>query len=152
MILMNNKCADKVEIFRSTIPSKNKIPEFLINNNFIGIYTTDCNNTEHKGLKLDTYTHITSPIRRIVDILNMIKLIGTLNNANDFYNKWITRIDYINETNRNIKKLQSQCELLHLFTTNPSILDKVAKQKIYFFGRNFFFKKSFSYNLQRISL
>jgi hypothetical protein len=48
-----------------------------------------------------------------------------LTSADEFYNKWITRIDYINETNRNIKKLQSQCELLHLFTTNPSILDKI---------------------------
>jgi hypothetical protein len=124
MILMNNKCANKIGIFRSTIPSKNKIPEFLASNNFIGRYTTDNNNTEHKGLNLDIYTHITSPIRRIVDILNMIKIMN-LTSADEFYNKWITRIDYINETNRNIKNLQSKCELLHLFTTNPSILDKI---------------------------
>jgi exoribonuclease R len=129
MILMNNKCAEylqtnKIGIFRSTISTKNKIPEFLISNNFIGRYTTDYTDTEHKCLNLDTYTHITSPIRRIVDILNMIKIMN-LTSADEFYNKWIDRIDYINETNRNIKKIQSQCELLHLFTTNPSILDKI---------------------------
>jgi exoribonuclease R len=129
MILMNNKCAEylqtnKIGIFRSTIPTKNKMPEFLISNNFIGRYTSDYTDTEHKCLNLDTYTHITSPIRRIVDILNMIKLMNLVS-ADEFYNKWITRIDYINEINRNIKKLQSQCELLHLFTTNPSILDKI---------------------------
>ena len=54
----------------------------------------------------------------------MIKLMNLVS-ADEFYNKWINRIDYINETNRNIKKIQSQCELLHLFTTNPSILDKI---------------------------
>ena len=33
--------------------------------------------------------------------------------------------NYNNTQNYKIKKLQSQCELLHLFTTNPSILDKI---------------------------
>ena len=71
---------------------------------------------------MDAYIHITSPIRRLVDLLNIIQLQKNLNmillgnETNIFYNKWITKIEYINTTMRNIRKIQNECNLLAMCT------------------------------------
>ena len=92
--------------------------------------------TRHEILDLDAYVHITSPIRRIADILNMIKmqqllrthqLIGIdqlTEEADTFYNKWINDIDYINSTTRAIRRVQNECSLLDLCTNNPDVMTK----------------------------
>jgi hypothetical protein len=41
-----------------------------------------------------------------------------------FYNKWINELDYINVTMRAIRKVQNDCNLLHLCNNDPNILDK----------------------------
>jgi len=66
------------------------------------------------------YLHITSPIRRLIDILNLYQLttnlgLFTFTSASPFYDKWICQIDYINLCFKNIKKVQNQCALLSLF-------------------------------------
>ena len=74
---------------------------------------------KHDSLNLDSYVHITSPIRRLIDILNMFKLQNILNipdytnNANEFYEKWFENINYIDKTFKSIKKIQKNCLLLH---------------------------------------
>jgi exoribonuclease R len=79
---------------------------------------------------MDAYIHITSPIRRLVDLLNMIKfqtVIGINNlseNANKFYEKWLNEIDYINTTMRSIRKVQCDCTLLDLCHNNPEVMQK----------------------------
>lgn len=131
MILMNNHCANLLlnlncGIFRSTIENNN-LPLYLKNllllYNYSGIYTIDYENTCHKSLKLDAYIHITSPIRRIVDMLNMICFTKEIlsNDALIFYNNWFSKIDYINETTKKIKRLQNNCELL-VKTINNDII------------------------------
>jgi exoribonuclease R len=92
--------------------------------------------TRHEILDLDAYVHITSPIRRIADVLNMIKmqqllrthqLIGIdqlTEEADTFYNKWINDIDYINSTTRAIRRVQNECSLLDLCTNNPDVMTK----------------------------
>ena len=76
----------------------------------------------HDSLNIDAYIHITSPIRRLVDLLNIIQLQKNLNmillgnETNIFYNKWITKIEYINTTMRNIRKIQNECNLLAMCT------------------------------------
>lgn len=99
--------------------------------------------TRHEILDLDAYVHITSPIRRIADVLNMIKiqqllrthqLIGIdqpqividqlTEEADTFYNKWIKDIDYINSTTRAIRRVQNECSLLDLCTNNPDVMTK----------------------------
>ena len=78
---------------------------------------------------MDAYIHITSPIRRLVDLLNMIKLqqvlgIATLSEgALDFYTSWSGKIDYINVTMRAIRRVQNDCALLDTSAKNLSILD-----------------------------
>lgn len=86
--------------------------------------------TRHDALNIDAYIHITSPIRRLVDLLNIIQLQNNLNmielksETNIFYNKWITKIEYINTTMRNIRKVQNECNLLTICVTNENICDK----------------------------
>lgn len=147
MILMNYHTATelikhKTGIFRSTIiKRKIVIPETLpedvgkfirIWNSASGQYIdgTEIIDTRHELLDVDAYVHITSPIRRLVDLLNMIKLqqetklINLSDNANNFYNNWLNELDYINTTMRSIRKVQCDCSLLDICNNNPQILEK----------------------------
>lgn len=131
MIFMNNYCAKDLckyrnGIFRSVINSEQlNLPNDLPNDvyKFIGFwnnssaqYTTTC--IRHDSLNMDEYIHITSPIRRIVDLLNMIKfqqnhsLLTLSPSASEFYDKWINKLAYINDTMKSIRKVQNVCDLL----------------------------------------
>jgi hypothetical protein len=155
MILMNYFSAKellkaKVGIFRSTVV-KNKsdvnllfpdsLPEEVgkfikIWNSTYGQYIDislfndkDPSFYKHELLDMDAYIHITSPIRRLVDLLNMIKLQQVLNiatlseSASEFFMAWIQKIDYINVTMRAIRRVQNDCTLLDTSAKNLSILD-----------------------------
>jgi len=71
---------------------------------------------------LETYVHITSPIRRLVDCINMLELQrGTFINsieASKFLEKWLTKIPYINQQTKAIRRLQNEVELLHMYAKN----------------------------------
>ena len=147
MILMNYHCAKelirhKTGIFRSTIMNReftvpDCIPEEV--SKFIKIWNSSAGqyidgseivDTRHEMLDMDAYIHITSPIRRLVDLLNMIKfqqttgLIQLSNNVEKFYTKWLGDIDYINVTMRSIRKVQCDCSLLDLCHNKPTIMEK----------------------------
>jgi exoribonuclease R len=156
MIFMNYNCAKELlkhnnGIFRSTIINTNntneKPDELLVPDNvsqfiknwnsvcgqYVDIHSiTDTNIApliRHDTLEMDAYVHITSPIRRLVDLLNIIKfqsnysLITLSPHATKFYNKWIEQIDYINVTMRSIRKIQNDCSLLDMCFNNPKTLD-----------------------------
>ena len=88
----------------------------------------------HEILELDSYIHITSPIRRLVDLLNIIILQKSLNignfgeGSNKFLSYWISdeKMSYINKTMRSIRKVQNKCELLRI-----CVEDNLEKKKIY---------------------
>lgn len=151
MIFMNFHCAknmieNKNGVFRSTIIQKkielpDSIPEGVTK--FIKIWNSGAcgqyiNGVEleqnievrHELLELDAYIHITSPIRRLVDLLNIIqlqenkKIITLSKNATQFYKKWIDDLEYINVTMRSIRKVQIDCSLLDLCYNNPEVLTK----------------------------
>ena len=147
MILMNYNCAkelikQKTGIFRSTIIKKefyvpDKIPEEV--SKFIKIWNSTSGqyidgseivDTRHEILDMDAYIHITSPIRRLVDLLNIIKfqqitgMVTMSENTEKFYNKWLGDLDYINTTMRSIRKVQCDCSLLDLCNNDPSIMEK----------------------------
>ena len=149
MILMNYNCATemikyKAGIFRSTIIKKefsvpDNIPEDVgkfikIWNSSSGQYINgeELNSKEirHEMLELDAYIHITSPIRRLVDLLNIIKfqqntgIIQLSENANKFYDKWLGDLEYINTTMRSIRRIQVDCTLLDLCANNIDIMEK----------------------------
>ena len=149
MILMNYNCATemikhKAGIFRSTIIKKefsvpDNIPEDV--SKFIKIWNSssgqyingeelDTKQIRHEMLELDAYIHITSPIRRLVDLLNIIKfqqntgIIQLSENSNNFYNKWLGNLEYINTTMRSIRRVQVDCTLLDLCANNQDIMEK----------------------------
>lgn len=149
MILMNYNCATemikhKEGIFRSTIIKKecdvpDNIPEDVgkfikIWNSSSGQYINgqeiDTKQIRHELLEFDAYIHITSPIRRLVDLLNIIKfqqntgIIQLSENSNKFYNKWIDNLEYINTTMRSIRKVQVDCSLLDLCANSQDIMAK----------------------------
>jgi len=147
MIFMNYHTAKelikhKTGIFRSTIikrefPVPDKIPEEV--GKFIKIWNSSSGqyidgseivDTRHEILDMDAYIHITSPIRRLVDLLNIIKfqqisgIIQLSENVDKFYNKWLGDLDYINITMRSIRKVQCDCTLLDLCHNNPEVMEK----------------------------
>ena len=164
MIVMNYESSKKmiehnVGIFRATSSSEKSTQEEIIEppgeiKNFIkgwkyemsGYY---CDNKERKGHALianglSSYTHITSPIRRIVDLINLIELQRELGlfssiSATIFAQTWLEKIDYINHSSKAIKKVQQNCLLLHTLT-NVTQKDLVYKgyvlEKIYLFCKN----------------
>ncbi len=146
MMLMNYECALNMSsqkengIYRATIIKNNvQIPNvlpddvysFLHNwNNYSGLYVHKVSSA-HELLELGSYIHITSPIRRLVDLLNTIafqknnNMIKVSEQAEKFYNKWTTveKMDMINTSMRAIRKVQCDCELLRECVNDPKIVD-----------------------------
>lgn len=136
MIMMNFSVSrrlidNKDGIFRTAFMNKDlNLPEGLDEGtkNFItawnsqaGEYVLCKNKQHHEWLKLDTYCHITSPIRRLVDLLNSIiyqnkfGLAGLSFEAIMFVNKWKDKLEYVNTCMKHIRKVQNECSLLSLF-------------------------------------
>ena len=147
MIWMNHECAKKMVehedgIYRTlqlkdTIEIPDNLPleirKFIkIWNCAGGQYTNFKDRRSHDLIShgIENYIHITSPIRRLVDLLNMLKIQQSLNliqfesDANAFYKKWALKLDYINTTMRAIRKVQCDCSLLNLCFTEPQLLDE----------------------------
>lgn len=147
MILMNYHCAkvliqNRTGVFRSTIMKRDfvvpdSVPEeaskfIKIWNSVAGQYIdgSEITDTRHEVLDVDAYIHITSPIRRLVDLMNMIKIqsvtgiIRLSDKSVDFYNKWLKDMDYINVTMRSIRKVQCDCTLLDLCHNSPEVMEK----------------------------
>jgi exoribonuclease R len=154
MVLMNYTCAKemllkKVGIFRSALIKKDghlvntelghvevpdEVSQFIkIWNSTAGQYIDISSDSEvsisHDLLDLDAYIHITSPIRRLVDLLNIIKfqqafgLHKLSDSATIFYDSWLRELEYINTTMRAIRKVQIDCNLLNLCFNSPDILE-----------------------------
>jgi hypothetical protein len=85
----------------------------------------------HDVMKLAHYTHMTSPIRRLVDLLNQLAFLSHLNTlstpAQQFLEQWIRKLPYINTATRSIRKIQTDCEVLHRCSTDPSLLQTQHK-------------------------
>ena len=158
MILMNNYCAKRLTsmnrgVFRVTKPTNQKTTSIIPAlpptevNKFIEIWQSVCgqyvdlskskmgDNLTHSVLNLEEYVHITSPIRRIVDLLNMIMIQdmeddmrdnkegGTFSEeARGFVDNWLTQLDYINTTMRSIRKVQTDCDFLSLCVKDGTTL------------------------------
>jgi exoribonuclease R len=138
MILMNYECsklllAKQRGIFRSATKKEDTITD-------CAIVPPDCKYLvqsvagEYCGVRvvkphelmassgLPSYVHITSPIRRLVDCLNMLELQRDIFmpsiDAHQFLKKWLDKIPFINEKNKAIRKLQNEVTLLQLYQKN----------------------------------
>ena len=79
----------------------------------------------HPQLGLDAYVHITSPIRRLVDILNQIlfqKDVST--GCQTFFDKWFDQLDQINRATKDIRRVQMDCDLLALCISDSNLVNR----------------------------
>ena len=145
MILMNYYCAKellsaKTGIFRSSYVTRDvAVPDSVpadvgkfikIFNSSRSQYVSCSSDTSHHMLNLEAYIHMTSPIRRLVDLLNMIEfqrikgLAVLSDEAYTFYSSWICKLDYINLTTKTIRRVQNDCDLLDLCTNNTDVMGR----------------------------
>ena len=145
MILMNYYTALEMikhnnGIYRSVNFNKNVekqvgLPDDI--NNFLKMWNSSSGQYDlyderkcHQMLELDAYIHCTSPIRRLVDLLNMARLQKNLllvdysAHFEKFETHWTGRLDYINTTMRAIRKIQNDCSLLEMCCNNSEICEK----------------------------
>lgn len=105
----------------------------------------------YEDIEEDTqlYLQASSPIRRLVDILNNIAILNAMkdkeegkicsNEMNNFYNLWTSdeQLDYINISSRSIRKVQSKCHIYSQYILNKEknisqvykgyVFDKIIK-------------------------
>ena len=79
----------------------------------------------HVWLNRSAYMHMTSPIRRLVDLLNQMILFESVLSpaAKTFVETWMGKLEYINTTMRSIRKVESTCQLISLCTNRPDVLE-----------------------------
>jgi exoribonuclease R len=141
MIKMNTECAkylsddDELGIFRgqgifrgstTTTTTTTTCSSFFLFENCASSYSQCA--TPHLQLGVESYVHITSPIRRLVDILNQILFMKTFyeisENCQAFFDKWFAKLDYINRVSKDIRRVQMDCELLALCTNNSDLVNR----------------------------
>jgi exoribonuclease R len=96
----------------------------------------------HLFLQTPVYAQVTSPIRRLVDLLNQMMMMSTMGialsqEAISFMDHWLHQMPYVNASMRSIRKIQTDCSILHrclhqpelLLSLHPGIVfDKIQKQ------------------------
>jgi len=156
MVKMNVECGKymasmKIGIFRLanyinhepviTINGLNQDEKRVITNwnNTTGQYTVFKDDAlEHELMKTKNYVHITSPIRRLVDLLNQMwmsmqhKLVDVQSSdATEFFENWIMKMEYLNISMRSIRKIQTDCEVLNRCFSNPNIMHETYNGVIF---------------------
>jgi len=101
-------------------------------NNVSGSYQLYSENMtyHHDILNANAYLHVTSPIRRFVDIMNQYYFFKDIfkiesNNANQCIQMFEENIQQLNEDVKSIKKVQSECDLLYTCTHDESIMNAI---------------------------
>ena len=146
MLMMNHKSAqvlnkEKRGIFRSVvckektnIQAPDEIRKFVSYwKNVSGNYANYENQQGHAlvGHWLDCYLQITSPIRRLVDLINMVELQSIISDyrpslpTQEFVNKWMLQLPFINEKMKAIQKVQNDCALLDKCLKTRNLLSEV---------------------------
>ena len=92
---------------------------------------------------MDIYLQITSPIRRLVDIVNNIALLECLGlycfseAGKEFYNEWtsVEKMNYINTSSRAIRKIQSKCKIYAIHEENQRLHNGEPSYEGYLFDK-----------------
>jgi exoribonuclease R len=157
---MNTECAEYLKqkgcgIFRSTcqrveksveksdeqsieqsqsIEQNQTIRNWLGNNGSSAIYSEVAG--PHTQLGVESYVHITSPIRRLVDILNQIQFMKLMDvkittECQTFLEKWLGKLDDVNRLTKDIRKVQLDCELLAACVKNQELVNKTLSGVVF---------------------
>lgn len=130
----------RVGIFKSLEQTKqdnkDNIPEEIYNHLSIlkskaSAYCLYDENLKYQSIShsdMKTYLQITSPIRRLVDLLNNMVMMDELRpgsiskRGKDFYSAWTTdeSLECINVSSRAIRKIQSKCQIYQQYMQNQS--------------------------------
>lgn len=93
--------------------------------------STRADHLKHSVMNQDIYTHITSPIRRTVDLVNQLILLyrnhlmsGLSVGAQQYMINWTSNLEKINQDTKKIKFIQNKLQLLHQCETNSELLDE----------------------------
>jgi len=93
------------------------------------MYYNELTEHGHEVMNLKSYVHISSPIRRLVDLLNQMLIFKKMNlvvnmstEAESFLFDWLSQLEYVNTSMRSIRKVQTDCELVHRCFTQPQIM------------------------------
>jgi len=82
----------------------------------------------HDSMQVNGYVHFTSPIRRMIDVINHMYWVSASiefsNTAKTFLEKFQKNITEINDTMNRIKKVQNECSILCQVMNEPDILNK----------------------------
>lgn len=150
MVKMNTSCGQylyqhNAGIFKSTKKTQNilttqesEIFLYHFRNNVCSQYVpySESELPVHHIMEIECYSHITSPIRRMVDLLNqiaMLKIMGykLSTESHGFVRTWTNQIDEINKQMKSIRKVQTTCELLHLCLQDATIYDQTFDAMIF---------------------
>ena len=137
MVMMNTVCGERLNqrhtgIFREVTTNREEDPEIpfaeipLNSRTLLKNWKTQSGKYICNTKITAPYVHITSPIRRLVDLLNLIdfqKEFGLVESvspdATAFLDKWKSLLPEINRRMRATRKVQMDCELLHRCTAHP---------------------------------
>ena len=148
MILMNYYCArilkyESKGLYRSSKLNINykppeeangEVKKFLkLWHSYGGQYCNYDKLESHDMLELDAYIHITSPIRRLPDLLNILVIQDVMvlkslkGKGKEFYDRWMSdeSIEYINKTMRSIRRVQNDCSMLKLCYEDEKIQNTI---------------------------
>ena len=146
MMQMNCSCAQimkekKIGIYR-TVHSKNPncevqtgVPMFvrILEQQLSGMYKMFKidEKLNHEVLGFSEYIHFTSPIRRMVDLLNQIKWIihivqpkNIRAEVDNFYQGQTNNLDVLNAKMKKIRRIQSDCDILYKITNDEHLIQK----------------------------
>lgn len=154
MMKMNIICATKMRqqqfgIFRS-VQSKLKLSTEKHDNSNVGTFLriweqqmsgtyvnySENMNVVHEMIQANEYVHFTSPIRRLVDFVNQVLWVkhtykvSFSDDAQIFINTIVGDMEKLNCTMKNIRKVQSDCDVLCRVYTNPEITDSILEAVI----------------------
>jgi exoribonuclease R len=132
MVYMNTACGNhlakhKSGIFRNVRTKELRESKFdnpntrMFFNNFDNVsseYSVEIDSTRHDTLGVEWYSQITSPIRRLVDLVNQTLLLRSINvfseRSDNFTYSWMGKINHLNCKMKSIKRVQNDCELMRL--------------------------------------
>lgn len=118
---------------KTDIQAYNRIYNWKCMHGQYEIYDVSKEQYIHATLDLDCYAHITSPIRRWVDMINMSQLCLDPPNYPLILRHCMTdeKIQVVNAKMKGTQQVQNACHLLHMITNNPSLTKHILDGYIF---------------------
>lgn len=145
MIYMNTVSAEKLVSFKTgvfrIVSKKEDNTDINVDNSSkqtIGLWNNvsgsyelyhDDLKTTHDILNVNSYVHVTSPIRRAVDIMNQIYFFKHIfsfelsDSCESYLSRFESKIEQINIDVKSIRRVQSECDLLYACKNDEEVLE-----------------------------